>query len=117
MFSREVICVVRIQSVLTLCITALCALFVSYNSAVSALMGGVLAVVPALLYALIAYRIKRAHPQVLLKEHFRAESVKMLSTLILFALVILLFRGVSAPSLFAGYIAAQSAYLISLLFK
>lgn len=48
-----------------------------------------LAILPGLLYAKLAYSRRRVAPQVLLKAHFRAEAAKLLLTIALFVVVLL----------------------------
>lgn len=82
---------------------------------VSVLLGGGVAFFSALLYAFFAHTTKRLPPQELLKRHFRAEGLKLLATVVLFAAVLLFFEAVSGLGLLSGFIVAQAAYWISLL--
>lgn len=81
----------------------------------SVLLGGGVAFFSALLYAFFAHTTKRLSPQELLKRHFRAEGLKLLATMLLFALVLLGFEAVSGLALLSGFVVAQAAYWFSLL--
>ncbi len=119
MLHREVWQVVRLQVALTALASLLAACLAAdaRTAAFSALAGGGIAVVGALIYASIAYARKRAAPQDLMRGHFRAEAMKMIATVFLFAAIMVFFKGMSALALFGGYIAAQSAYWFGLLVK
>lgn len=115
--TREVAAVFRWQIRLTVVAMLLCSIFSSEPrlAALSALCGGLISIVPALLYAKLAYSRRRAAPEVLLKAHFRAEAAKLFATVALFAVLMIFFKDISALALFLGFVLAQSAYWISLL--
>lgn len=87
-------------------------------AAISVLIGGGIAFLGSLVYALTAYgKNKYVAPVVLMKRHFLAEFIKMGLTLILFALTFIFFRQIAWPGLFAGYFLATMAYWLGLFFK
>ena len=115
--TREVAKVLRWQVRLTAVSMLLGSILVSppLIGLLLALAGGMLAILPGLLYAKLAYARRRVAPQVLLKAHFRAEAAKLLLTIALFVVVLLVFKSVSAPALLGAFVLAQAAYWISLL--
>ena len=64
---------------------------------VSALLGALVGIVPALVYVRIAYRAAGA-PGKLLSAHFAAEAAKLAVTGLMFALVLALYKGCCAIS-------------------
>ncbi|CAN5289880.1 hypothetical protein BH11PSE11_BH11PSE11_08240 [soil metagenome] len=81
--------------------------------ALSALLGGVIAFVPASLYAL-RIQVSSTDPKVLLKAHFRAEAFKNAATIVLFGVTFLLFKDVNALWLFIAYGVTLSMYWLAL---
>ena len=81
----------------------------------SVLIGGLCAIMPALLYVRIADKVQRAAPPVLMRAHYQAEAVKFVVTVLLFAATFAFFKDLSVVGLFAGYIAATSGYWFGLL--
>lgn len=120
LITREVSRVLRWQSILVL-LTSFAFVMFSKNSIlldmVSVWLGGGIALVSALLYAFFAHTTRRLTPQELLKQHFRAEGVKLFATMAMFVVVLLFFEAVSGLALLGGFISAQAAYWISLLYK
>lgn len=111
--------VVRIQIRLTLIamLIGFIAAGAKLDVPVSVLLGGLCAIVPALVYIRIAGTVKHAHPLVIMRAHYKAEAAKFILTLLLFGGVLLFFKDLSVPGLFGGFIAATSAYWFGLLIK
>ncbi|MGL6071506.1 ATP synthase subunit I [Craterilacuibacter sp.] len=119
MVKPEVRRVIRLQSQLTVVAVVVAAVIGWGDIAlpVSALLGGLSAILPALAYVWIAYSVQRAPPMVLMKAHYKAETVKFFLTIILFAVVLLFFKDISVVAYFAGYLLAVSGYWFGLLIK
>jgi ATP synthase protein I len=84
---------------------------------VSVLLGGLSALVPALVYARIAYAKRHVAPAELMKAHFRAEAVKYVLTILIFGATLVFFKDLSIVGLFGGFLAAVSGYWFGLLIK
>jgi F0F1-type ATP synthase assembly protein I len=84
------------------------------TAAVSALLGGAIGFVPAWIYAHKMSAVSGADPQNLLRAQYRAEFYKFAVTAVMFALVFILFREVSALSLFMTYFATLAVYWVAL---
>jgi ATP synthase protein I len=82
-------------------------------AAISALLGGAIAFVPASLYAL-RIQVSSTDPRVLLKVHFRAEAFKTAGTILLFGATFLWFKNVAAFWLFVSYGVTLSMYWVAL---
>ena len=85
--------------------------------AVSALLGGLSALIPAWVYSRIAYAKRHVAPSVLMRNHFRGEAVKFNLTVALFGCVLVNYKNLSVAGLFGGYFAAVSGYWFGLLIK
>lgn len=111
--------VVRIQFRLTLLamLLGLVAADAPLNAAMSVLLGGLCAIIPALVYIRIAGTLQRGDPAAIMRSHYRAAAAKFILTLLLFGGVLLFFKDLSVPGLFGGFIAATSAYWFGLLIK
>lgn len=120
MITKRVGHVIRLQVGLTV-LAALVAAGMAQDAmhaGLSALLGGAIVVMGALVYIGVAFARKRAAaPGVLVRRHFRAEALKMIVTAFLFVAVMLFFKSVSAGALLGGFAAAQSAYWLGLLSK
>ncbi len=105
------------EVVLTLIFTLLVAIISkSYNSTISAFLGGVLVLVPTLVYAFFAFKKGVvAYPSVALKRHQKAMVFRFLANFILFALVIIFYRQCNFLLLLIGYLIAISGYWVSLI--
>ena len=89
----------------------------SWHAPVSALLGALVGIVPALVYVRIAYRKPRGAPGKLLSAHFAAEAAKLAVTGLMFALVLALYKDVVPLALFSSFFATLVAYWIALLSK
>ncbi len=119
MITKRVGRVIRLQVGLTV-LAAMVAAGVAQDAmhaGLSALLGGAIVVMGALVYIGVAFARERAAPGVLVRRHFRAEALKMIVTAFLFVAVMLFFKSVSAGALLGGFAAAQSAYWLGLLSK
>lgn len=59
--------------------------------------------VPALVYARIAYAKRHVSPAELMKAHFRAEAVKYVLTILLFGATLVFFKDLSIVGLFGAF--------------
>ena len=119
MINPEVRAILRLQWTLT-AVAVLAALVIGQGELrhpVSALIGGLAALVPAWVYARIAYRKRHVPPAVLMKAHFTAEAVKFCLTLIMFSAALLFFKDLSVAGLIGGFLAAVSGYWFGLLIR
>lgn len=119
MINPEVKRVVRLQLVLTLVAVLVGAAISGFSLKlpVSVMIGGLCAIVPALLYGKIAYARRHEPPAVLMKAHFKAEAVKFVTTLLMFGAALVFFKDLSVVGLFGGYMTATSGYWFGLLIK
>ncbi len=109
--------IIGVQVGTTLVITLIVLLFAGGVSAASALMGGAIACLTSLLYAWTMDAGERATPQQMLRAHFRAETCKLIATVLLFVAALTLFKGVAVVPLLLTYIAASLlVYWTALLF-
>ncbi len=90
------------------------AVFVGSRSGISALVGGGIAVIGSSIYAMIIVG-KSGEAASVLKAHFRAETVKIFITAVLFMLVLLLFHSVASLWLILGFAVATLSYWFALL--
>lgn len=119
MVRPEIKRVVWLQCKLTAVAVAVAAVWSSGDlpAMVSALMGGLTAILPALLYIRVAYAVGRASPAVLMKAHYKAEAAKFSLTLLIFVVVLLFFKDLSVAAYFSSYALAVLAYWFGLLIK
>ncbi|NDV13523.1 ATP synthase subunit I [Crenobacter caeni] len=119
MVRPEIKRVVWLQCKLTVVAVAVAAVWSSgdVSAVVSALMGGLTAIVPALLYIRVAYAVRRASPAVLMKAHYKAEAAKFALTLLIFVVVLLFFKDLSVAAYFSSYALVVLAYWFGLLIK
>lgn len=119
MVNPEIGRVIRLQVLLTLIVALVAAVFSGFDEAFikGVLAGGVSVIVPALVYARIAYAKRRVPPAELMQAHFKAEAVKFMLTVFIFMGLLLVFKNLSVPALFIGYFAAASGYWFGLLIK
>lgn len=91
------------QLSVTLAFAALCALY-SANAAISAMLGGIVCIVPNAYFAmkLFKYQGARSAKQIV-NSFYKGEALKMILSVILFTAVFVLFK-VTPPAFFASYI-------------
>jgi ATP synthase protein I len=106
--------VVALQVTVTLVIALLLKWWQGETAAISALLGGAIGFVPAWIYAYKMTAVAGGNPQDLLRAQYRAEFYKFAVTAVMFALIFVLFREVSAPSLFMTYFATLAVYWVAL---
>ncbi len=99
----------------TYLISSLCGMSRSFM--LSLVLGGAVGILPAIAYVIVAYTQRDATPERLIRGHFKAEAVKFLLTLVLFAGVVSVFKQVSAAGLFSGYLAVVAGYWVGLLIR
>tara|TARA_B110000305_G_scaffold240238_1_gene310269 strand:- start:2216 stop:2584 length:369 start_codon:yes stop_codon:yes gene_type:complete len=83
----------------------------------SALVGGIIALVPSCFYVWRSSRVKSKTPRSLVKAHYRAESGKLALTAVLFGAAFTQLSPIAALPLFATYVATLSSYWVALLLK
>nr|WP_256478901.1 ATP synthase subunit I [Legionella sp. 27cVA30] len=95
---------------ITLIIAGFCLLFFGKNSAFSALLGGLVSALPNIYFArkLFKYHGARAAKQIV-NSFYKAEALKIVLSVILFALVFI-FVNVVPIIFFATYIVAQMVF-------
>lgn len=86
------------------------------HTAYSALIGGAIGFATAWIYARTAFAPRRAEARLELRAHYRAEGLKLASTIALFAAVLMLYKDVSTLALLLTYIATLAVYWAALLF-
>jgi ATP synthase protein I len=119
MVHPDVVRVVRLQVLLALAAAVLAAVASRFDIVLSAsvLAGGSAVVIPALIYAKIAYAKRHVPPAELMRAHFKAEAVKFVLTVFIFMGFVLGFKDLSVSGLLIGYFAAASGYWFGLLIK
>ncbi|MDQ5921975.1 MAG: hypothetical protein QG673_2034 [Pseudomonadota bacterium] len=86
-----------------------------FNKTLSALLGAVLAVLPTLAYAFIAFRNGLiAHPKTVMWQHKKAMIVRFMANFVLFIIVCLSYKNCDFFILFVTYLITLSAYWLSL---
>jgi ATP synthase protein I len=112
--ARPVFRVVALQLTIAVLFSALVALFAGVGKGWSAAMGGAIAVIGSLVYALFVARgtddAKKAF-----RAHFRAEMLKVFVTAVLFIVALVLFPSAAWLWLILGFVVATMSYWLSLL--
>jgi ATP synthase protein I len=112
--SKPIYKVVALQAVIVVVLAVATTLYADGNKGLSAAVGGAIAVIGSLIYAMIvAGRVGDASS--ILKAHFRAEMAKIFIIAVLFVLALLLFHSASMTWLIAGFAVATLAYWLALL--
>ncbi|MYN01202.1 hypothetical protein GTP41_03720 [Pseudoduganella sp. DS3] len=106
--------VVALQLTIAVLFSATVVLFAGVEKGWSAAVGGGMAVVGSLVYALMVMRgnddAKKAF-----RTHFRAEMLKVFVTAVLFICALVLFKSAAWMWLILGFVVATLAYWLSLL--
>nr|WP_221403878.1 ATP synthase subunit I [Pseudoduganella umbonata] len=102
------------QLTIAVLFSALVALFAGVGKGWPAAMGGAIAVLGSLVYALIVTRAN-SDPKAIFRRHFRAEMVKLFITAVLFIAVLVLFPSAASVWLILGFAVTTLAYWFSLL--
>lgn len=112
--SKPIYKVVALQAIIVMALAIATTFYADGQKGLSAAVGGTIAVIGSLLYAMIVSgRVGDASS--VLKAHFRAEMAKIFITVVLFLLALLLFHSASMPWLIAGFAVATLAYWLALL--
>jgi ATP synthase protein I len=115
--------IIGLQIAVSVVIAVACLAFYGVNAAVSAFLGGAIGFVGSFAYA---WRIARQHvrgtsgageadPKALMRAHFVGEAQKLALTVILFAAVLVLYKGVATLPLLLTFIATLVVYWVALL--
>lgn len=113
--------IIGLQVAVSIVIAVACLAFYGVNAAVSAFLGGAIGFVGSFAYA---WRIARQHvrggageadPKALMRAHFVGEAQKLALTVILFAAVLVLYKGVATLPLLLTFIATLVVYWVALL--
>lgn len=106
--SQPIVTILLLQVAASALVAIGFAVWLGQLAAVSALLGGVIAVVPnAFLAARLLSPRAGANARALLRAAWLGEIGKLVLTALLFAVVFVSIRPLSAPAVFGGYIAAQ----------
>ncbi|KTD69450.1 MULTISPECIES: F0F1 ATP synthase subunit I [Legionella] len=99
-----------VQSGVTLVFAALCALVYDTNAASSALLGGIVCIVPNAFFAskLFKYQGARSAKQIV-NSFYKGEALKIVISIFLFTAVFLLFK-ITPLAFFASYIMIQMTH-------
>ena len=84
-------------------------------AAKSAVLGGVIGIVPTTMYGLVVLGGKFGPPRTVLSRHYIGEFSKLVFTLLLFGAVFAWVKELSALPLFAAYLLTLAAYWAALL--
>ena len=112
---KRILRILGMQLGVTLAASMVLLVVVGPMAAISAAVGGAIALIPAALYASRMVMVASADPKDLLRAQYRAEAFKTAATLILFLLTFLLFREALAGWLFLTYVATLLVYWAALL--
>ncbi|KGP63769.1 ATP synthase subunit I [Legionella norrlandica] len=93
-----------VQLGVTLFLAALCAILFSSNAASSALLGGLVCIIPNVYFAIKLFKHQgaRAAKQIV-NSFYKGEALKIILSMFLFTLVFVLFR-ITPAAFFASYI-------------
>lgn len=112
--ARPVFKVVALQFTIAVFFSAATGYFGSHANGWSAAIGGAIAVIGSLVYAIIVMRGTNDAKQAF-RTHFRAEMVKVLITAVLFAGALVMFSSAGTVWLILGFAVATLAYWFALL--
>lgn len=107
--------VIRLQLAITMVLAVALLLILGQKAAIASGLGGLIAILGSVLYAMIAFSVKFAPPAEIMRRHFAAEMAKLCVTLLSFAALFVLYRQAAWLWVFVGYLAAASAYWFGLL--
>jgi ATP synthase protein I len=108
--------IILAQASVCLGVGALGWLWAGQTAAVSALLGGLAAVLPNAFLAARLIAPGAASAQALLRAAWVGEAGKLVLTVVAFIAIFALVRPISAPAVFAGFIAVQLVVFGALLF-
>lgn len=112
--ARPVLKVVALQFTIAVFFSAATAYFGSVGNGWSAALGGAIAVIGSLVYAMIVMRGTNDAKQAF-RKHFQAEMVKILVTAVLFVCALVLLPSAAPLWLILGFAVATLAYWAALL--
>lgn len=112
--AKPVFRVVALQLTIAVLFSALVALFAGVGKGWSAAMGGVIAVLGSLIYAILVARGSEDAKKAF-RSHFRAEMAKVFVTAVLFIVALVLFKSAFWLWLILGFVVATFAYWLALL--
>jgi ATP synthase protein I len=105
---QPIVLLLLAQTAIALVVAAGLALWQGRLAAISALLGGAIAVIPnAFLAARLLHPKARSSAKALLRAAWLGEIGKLVLTALLFAIVLVTMRPISALGLFGGFIATQ----------
>lgn len=107
--------IIGLQVAVTVVIALLCLAVYGANAAASAFLGGAIGFLGSLAYARRIAAPQTSDPKALLRAHFIGEVQKLALTVILFAAVLILYKGVATLPLLLTFIATLAVYWIALL--
>ena len=115
--------IIGLQVAVSVVIALACLVFYGANAAVSAFLGGAIGFLGSLAYAWKiagpqnrnAKGTNEVDPKALMRAHFVGEVQKLALTVILFAAVLILYKGVATLPLLLTFIATLVVYWIALL--
>jgi len=107
--------IIGLQVAVSVAIALACLVLDGPNAAVSAFLGGAIGFLGSLAYARRIAAPQTSDPKVLLRAHFLGEVLKLGLTVILFAAVFILYKGVAALPLLLTFIATLAVYWVALL--
>lgn len=109
--------VIRLKVAISVVLAVVLLFTLGQSAAIASGLGGLIAILGSVLYAAIAYSIKFAAAAEIMRRHFAAEMAKLCMTLLSFAALFVLYRQADWLWVFAGYLAAASAYWFGLLIQ
>ncbi|GAB7127914.1 ATP synthase subunit I [Amantichitinum ursilacus] len=109
--------IVRLQAALGLVASVLIFLLWGQWAAIASVIGAAISLAGSLIYTKAAYQLPYGPPALLMKLHYMGEALKLVFTLVCFGVVFRFYRQVVWPAVFAGYLAAASAFWFGLLIK
>jgi ATP synthase protein I len=106
--------VIALQACIVIALASTLTFFADGHKGLSAAVGGAIAVIGSFMYAMMVVG-RTGDASSIFKAHFRAEMVKVFTTVVLFMLALLLFHSAALFWLIAGFAVATSAYWLALL--
>lgn len=108
--------IILVQIAVAALIALLMSVVLGKLAAISALTGGSIGFITALVYAKKMSTPQGAEAKKIVRAHYGAEAYKLAFTMLLFALVFKEFKAVEALPLFIGYVGTLVVYWAALIF-
>lgn len=108
--------IIVVQVTVTVIIALLMWIVLGNLAAISALTGGAIGFVTALVYAKKMVSPNDGEAKKIVRAHYSAEAYKLVFTILLFSLVFKEFKEVQALPLFVGYVGTLVVYWAALIF-